>query len=193
MITEKYQIHQQGLSIAADADHAHAAWAFKQLETLSQGLNYAIGDWAVICEEKFGKDWVNGILEQSSFSFDQLSTSVTVARKIPPHKRVPSLSFEHHVIAARHEQPELALSWAQQGGYTPGELAVAVRAAKPLTKEEITATRSVNTWITPLSVVDKFVAWKAKIPITSWTREDKEQALRDFAPIIEFVQELQKK
>lgn len=193
MITEKYQIHKQGLTIAADADHAHAAWAFKQLETLSEGLNYAIGDWAVICEEKFGKDWVNSVLEQSTFSFDQLSASVAVARKIPAHKRIPALSFEHHVIAARHEQPELALSWAQQGGYSPTELAVAVRAGKQLKKEEITATRSVNSWITPLSVVDKFVAWKSKIPLTSWTQEDKEQALRDFAPIIEFVQELQKK
>jgi hypothetical protein len=190
---QPYSIHRQGLQLAATTSKEQAKWAFQQLQTLSQGLNYAIGDWAIVCEERFGKDWVNEILEQSTFSFDQLSASVTVAKKIPPHKRVPELSFDHHVIAARHEQPELALAWAKSLGLTPMQLAVSVRANKPLNKEEIAANRSVNTWLTPLSVVDKFVAWKSKIPLSSWTQEDKEQALRDFAPIIEFVQELQKK
>lgn len=192
MITPKYEIHQQGLTIAADADHAHAAWAFKQLETLSQGLSYAIGDWAIVCEERFGKDWVNGILEQSTFSFDELSTSVTVARKIPPSKRVASLSFQHHVIAARAEQPELALEWAQSQGLTPQELAVAVRAGKPMSKSEIAAGRSVNTWTTPLSVVDKFESWQKKAPVSNWTREDKEQILRDFEPVMTFLDKIRK-
>lgn len=192
MITEKYQIHQQGLTIAADADHAHAAWAFKQLETLSQGLSYAIGDWAIICEERFGKDWVNSILEQSTFSFDELSTSVTVARKIPPFKRVASLSFQHHVIAARFEQPEFALEWARAQGLSPQELAVAVRTGRPMSKAEIAAGRSVNTWTTPLSIVDKFSAWQKKAPVSDWSREDKEQVLRDFDPVVKFLDEIRK-
>ena len=193
MITQDnqpYSIHAQGLQLGAQASQEQAKWAFQQLQTLSQGLNYAIGDWAIVCEERFGKDWVNEILEQSTFTFDELNASVSVARKIPPHKRVASLSFEHHVIASRHEQPELALSWAQSQQLTPQELAVCMRTGKQMTKAEIAAGRSVNTWTTPLSVVDKFTSWRKKVPVSDWTREDKEQVLRDFEPVIEFLNEI---
>lgn len=195
MITNEpqpYSIHSQGLALGAHATETQAKWAFEQLQTLSQGLSYAIGDWAIVCEERFGKEWVNSILEQSTFSFDELSTSVTVARKIPPAKRVASLTFQHHVIAARSEQPELALEWARVQGLSPQELAVAVRTGRQMSKEEIAAGRSVNTWTTPLSVVDKFSAWQKKAPVSDWSREDKEQVLRDFEPVVKFLDEIRK-
>lgn len=187
---QPYSIHRQGLQLSSATSKEQAKWAFEQLQTLSEGLSYAIGDWAIICEERFGKEWVNEILEQSVFSFDQLSASVSVARKIPPQKRVPSLSFDHHVIAARHDQPELALDWAKTLGLTPMQLAVAVRTNKPLSKEEIAATKSVNTWVTPLSVVDKFLSWRKNVPIESWSSEEKKKVKEYFEPILAFLKSL---
>lgn len=185
-----YSIHAQGLQFSSVATKEQAEWAFKQIEVLSQGIRFAVGDWAIVCEERFGKDWTNEVLSQSSFTFDELKTSVTVARKLPWFKRSPKLSFDHHAIACRHDQPELALKWAQDGNLTPAQLAVAVRANQPLTKNQINDARSVNTWITPLCVVNKFLNWKKSAPVANWTAEDKTQLLNDLAPIIEFIEEL---
>jgi hypothetical protein len=151
---------------------------------------FSLGDWMVHCAGKFGKEWVNQQLEFADFSFEEASKAYEVASKIPRAKRVASLSFAHHAVAARSEQPELALDWALEQGLTPGELAHSVRTKVQLTKAEISAARETASFVSPSLIAERFSQWVKKAPVERWTPEDKQQVYKDLEPMHRFLDNL---
>lgn len=181
----------QSLHISNIQTEADAVRLLSILDWARNDVLFGLGDWMVVCAEKFGKDWVNNQLEFAAWSFDEASKAYEVARRIPREKRHRSLTFAHHAVAARSEQPELALEWAFEEGLSAAELAHAVRTKVRLTKAEITAQRATASFVSPALIAERFSQWVKRTPRETWTRADKEQIYADLQPLYAFLRELE--
>lgn len=191
-----YQIKKQSFDLQSVRTEADAAAAFKFLEVIDSGRQFALGDWMVFCREKFGRDFVNATLEQGQFEFAECHQAYEVASKIAPSKRKPELSFKHHAVAAKHDNPEEALQWAQAELLSPQELAHCVRIGERKTKAEIQGERGTNSFLSPRSVHSTFSKWIASTDPKSWKSEDKlliYEDLKEFGAFWEVLsQEIQR-
>jgi hypothetical protein len=181
----------QGAALETVTTEAQAIHFLGFLHWAKTDILFGLGDWILHCEKQFGRDWVNGQLEQSEFGFEEASKAYAVACAIPRGKRRPGLSFEHHAVATRAEQPELALEWAQQQGLTAAELAHSIRVKVQLTKAEIREQRDRLAVVSPVSIAERFSKWLTHVPREKWTRTDKEQILADLRPLAEFIRSLE--
>ena len=124
----------QALDLSEVKDEKTAISLLGVLHWARNDILFGLGDWIMHCTQTFGNEWVNKQLEFSEFSFEEASKAYEVATKFPRGKRHSGLSFDHHAVAARADQPELALDWALEQGLTPSELAHSVRVKVQLTK-----------------------------------------------------------
>jgi hypothetical protein len=184
-------IQKQALGLEQIETEADAVQLLSLLDWARNDVLFGLGDWMVACAEKFGKDWVNSQLELATWSFEEASRAYDVAVKIPRAKRHRELSFAHHSVAARSDQPELALEWAMKQGLSAAELAHTVRTKVQLTKAEITAQRSTASFVSPSLIAERFSQWLKKTPRDAWTREDKETIYRDLRPLYDFLREIE--
>lgn len=189
MITP-YELKRQSFSLAQVKSETDAAAAFKYLEVIDSGRQFALGDWMVFCAERFGKDFVNATLEQGQFDFAECHQAFEVASKIPPSKRVATLSFKHHAVAAKADKPQEALQWAQQELLSPQELAHCVRIGEKKTRSEIQGERGTNSFISPRSIHSTFNKWIMSTDTAAWTKEDKRMIYEDLKEIGAFLKEL---
>jgi hypothetical protein len=185
-------ISPQGLKLENVKDEATAVQLLGILEWARNDMLFGLGDWMAHCAAVFGNEFVNKQLEFSSFSFEEASRAYEVATKIPRGKRHPSLTFEHHAVAVRAVQPELALDWAFEQGLTAAELAHAVRVKVQLTKQEIKEQRESLNVASPVLIAERFTKWLGRVPQDRWTVEDKRQILADFEPVLKFLSELKR-
>jgi hypothetical protein len=181
---------RQGAALETVTTEEQATYFLGLLHWAKTDILFGLGDWILHCEKQFGRDWVNGQLEQSEFGFEEASKAYAVASRIPRGKRHPGLSFEHHAVAVRSEQPELALEWALEQGLTAAELAHSIRVKVQLTKAEIREQRDRLTAVSPVAIAERFGKWLGRVPRDKWTREDKEQILADLRPLADFIEEL---
>ena len=184
-------IQTQALSLEHIQTQEDAVQLLGLLDWARNDVLFGLGDWMVVCAEKFGKDWVNNQLELATWSFEEAARAHEVCKKIPRAKRHRGLSFAHHAVAVRSEQPELALEWALEQGLTAAELAHTVRTKVQLTKAEITAQRSSASFVSPSLIAERFGQWLKKTPRDTWTREDKEAIYKDLQPVYAFLRELE--
>jgi hypothetical protein len=166
-------LERQALNLQGVQTKAEAAAAFAFLERVETGRQFALGDWMVFCAERFGKDFVNETLEQGQFEFAECHQAFEVASKIPPNQRNAALSFKHHVVAAKTENPTEALQWAQAELLSPQELAHCVRIGERKSKAEIQGERGTNSFLSPRSVHSTFQKWIASTDPKAWKSEDK--------------------
>lgn len=184
-------LQNQSLHIDNIQTEADAVQLLGILDWARNDVLFGLGDWMVACAEKFGKEWVNNQLELATWSFEEASKAYEVAVKIPRAKRHRGLSFAHHAVAARSEQPELALEWAMEQGLSAAELAHTIRTQVRLTKNEIVAQRSTASFVSPSLIAERFSQWLKKTPRDAWTREDKEAIYKDLQPVYEFLRGLE--
>lgn len=181
----------RGLNVDLMTTKEEAVAVFKLLTWAQGDLLFALGDWMKFSAERFGKEFVNEQLEFAGFSFSDCSKAYEVATRIPREKRSRALSFEHHAVAARAEQPEFALAWANDEGLTPAELAHAVRAKVRLTKAEIASQRQTAGFVSPSFIAQRFRVWRDRVPADSWTPEDKRAIFEELRPLREFLDQLE--
>jgi hypothetical protein len=189
-MTDQLAIVDRVFSLETVTTEEQATQLLGLLHWARNDVLFSLGDWMVHCADRFGKEWVNSQLEFADFSFEEASKAYEVASKIPRAKRVASLSFAHHAVAARAEQPELALGWALEQGLSPGELAHSVRTKVQLTKAEIAAARETASFASPSLIAERFSQWVKKAPVERWTQEDKEQVYKDLEPMHRFLDSL---
>jgi hypothetical protein len=182
----------QALELSEVKDEQTAIHLLGVLHWARNDVLFGLGDWMAHCAETFGKEWVNKQLEFSDFTFEEASKAHEVATKFPREKRHRGLSFDHHAVASRADHPELALDWALEQGLTPSELAHSVRVKVQLTKAEIKDQRERLAVISPVSIAERFTKWLGRVPQDRWTREDKQQILTDFEPVMKFLSELKR-
>ncbi len=185
-------ITTHGLNLDHIRSEDQAREVFKLLQWANDDLLFALGDWIKISAERFGREFVNGQLEFASFSFSDCAKAFDVASRIPWNKRNRELSFQHHAVAARAEQPELALEWAAKEALTPGELAHAVRAKVRLTKAEIAAQRETAGFVSPSFIAQRFRVWLERVPRSEWTPEDKRAIFDELRELRDFLRGLER-
>jgi hypothetical protein len=178
-MTTPFEIKKQSFNLGAVKSEADAAAAFKFLEIIDSGRQFALGDWMVYCKDLFGKDFVNTTLEQGNFDFAECHQAYEVASKIAPIKRKADLSFKHHAVAAKYANPEEALQWAQAELLSPQELAHCVRIGERKSKADIQGERGTNSFVSPRSVHSTFTKWIASTDPKAWNSEDKVMIYED--------------
>ena len=99
----------------------------EELMTLANAVAWAIGDWLLYGESRYGEAYAQAI-QVTRLSYQTLANMRWVAGRIPPERRHPALSWSHHVEVAALD-PDAQDYWlnrAEEEGMSRDELRQAI-------------------------------------------------------------------
>jgi hypothetical protein len=114
----------------------------KRLNAIDKWKNFAIGDWLLQGENKFGEVCYQAIDEQHWGSYDKLTKLVWVARNVPANNRKLNLTwYHHHEVASLHvdEQAEWLIA-AEDNQWSVRDLREAIKQSRQLPKLSVSFT-----------------------------------------------------
>ena len=117
----------------APADLIHDEWmhAGVTIRTLDRFKNFAIGDWILAGERKFGEMYAQAIDEFEWGTYSKITKLVWVARNVPYENRRADLTWMHHhnVSSLPTKEQMLWLAYAADERLTADELKDAIKQA----------------------------------------------------------------
>ena len=131
-----YQITPTGLLLSDAITFDEWAQCGQELWGLKQAVQWAVGDWLLAGERKFGERYAQA-LDETRYSYGSLRNIAWVAGQFPREHRQGSLSWSHHMAVAGVDEParfEL-LDRALDEGYTRDELRTEVKRLKASSDE----------------------------------------------------------
>jgi hypothetical protein len=111
------------LRLADAMTYSDWAQAGHQLARIAHGVAWALGDWLLYGQSRFGSRYREA-LAATELDYQTLRNYAWVARNVPPSRRRPALSFQHHAeIASLSEaEQELWLGRAERLGWSRNHL-----------------------------------------------------------------------
>lgn len=112
-----YQITPTGLLFSETITLEEWVRCGDELWVLKQAAQWAIGDWILKGEHKFGETYAQA-LDETKYSYGYLRNVVLVARRFPREKRVGAVSWSHHAAVAKLDDEaseDLLLRAAEEG------------------------------------------------------------------------------
>jgi N6-adenosine-specific RNA methylase IME4 len=124
-----FVVEFMGLRVNGTPPEEQWALAFTQIARSRDGIQWAIGDMLLYADQRGYRDEaVEGAMDATGLKRGTLQNIKSVCRTFPPEKRVGTLSYSHHALAAGFEESErdelLAraarnrLSWEEMRGET---------------------------------------------------------------------------
>ncbi len=128
---------------AAPSGISYEEWirAGEAIRRIDRFKNFAIGDWLLTGEQKFGEMYSQAMDDFEWGSYDKVTKLVWVARKVPPENRRTDLTWTHHHHVAGLlpcEQKEW-LQYAAEYKLSGEELRESIKNSKQIAGPEITA------------------------------------------------------
>ena len=96
-------LHSTGLHIPADLELDGWAAIGEELAHICNGVQWALGDWWVYGEHKYGERKAKTAAKKLPYEFGTLMNLGWVARKVGSSRRREALSYSHHVEVAKLE------------------------------------------------------------------------------------------
>lgn len=83
------------------------------LRDISEGLNWAVGDWLAVGEGRWGEMYAQA-MNIVGWDTGRLMTAKWVSKAVPRNVRNPDLSWSHHRAVAIFEAPEEQQEWLEK-------------------------------------------------------------------------------
>jgi hypothetical protein len=187
----KVQFTKTGLLFEDGMTVDEWASAWPVLEAMTDGLQWAIGDWLVHGERNnYGEKYAKQI-EVTGYKYKSLANMAAICRSVPFSLRKENLSFGHHNLVSGMEAKEQKrwLDAAESNGWDVAALAEQINKSKG--KPLVMAASKLfipSKWVS--SGVDWFRAQFERQPIEQWPQDRREMLKQDLAPIVRIYERL---
>jgi hypothetical protein len=129
-------------ALGLQAGMSFDAWvrAGRRIERVANATTWARGDWLVFGERTYGPRYKEA-LRTIPLDYQTLRNYAWVARRFPPQRRHPELSFQHHAELASlpEAEQELWLGRASRLGWSRNDLRAKLAAHRRKLRHETTA------------------------------------------------------
>ena len=167
----------------------------RTLILLAKKSGFRLGDW-INYGAKFHGEKYKEALEVSGLAPKTLRNYASVARRVHPALREPSLGLEHHAAVAPLE-PYLQHHWlglTKEHNLTVPRLRKSIQLGRLVSEAELEDAGGGNSPASHVKLINGLVRWwtseNCKAPVAEWDTEWRKQIKRDFEQVLEIYGQL---
>ena len=190
----KFTVTATGIEFSGDLSLAEWGDLGRTLIPLAKKTGFMLGDWINYGSKAYGTKYKEA-LEFNGLVPKTLRNYASVARRVHPTLREPSLGIEHHAAVARLESQEQKywLDMAKEHNLTVPRLRKSIQAGRLVTEEEMEDGAG-NKQTNHVALINRLVRWltseTCKAPVEEWDADRREAIKRDFQPLLEICGQL---
>ncbi|MEI7913049.1 MAG: hypothetical protein WCK77_25805, partial [Verrucomicrobiota bacterium] len=190
----KFTITATGIEFSGDLSLAEWCDLGRMLIPLAKKTGFMLGDLINYGSKAYGTKYKEA-LEFAGLAPKTLRNYATVARRVHPTLREPSLGIEHHAAVAGLESQvqRFWLELAKEHNLTVSRLRKSIQAGRLVTEEEMEDGAG-NKQTNHVALINRLVRWltseTCKAPVEEWDADRREAIKRDFQPLLEILAQL---
>ena len=190
----KFTVTATGIEFSGDLSLAEWGDLGRTLIPLAKKTGFMLGDWINYGSKAYGTKYKEA-LEFNGLVPKTLRNYASVARRVHPTLREPSLGIEHHAAVAGLESQvqKYWLDMAKEHNLTVPRLRKSIQAGRLVTEEEMedgAGKKQTN----HVALINRLVCWltseTCKTPVEEWDADRREAIKRDFEPLVEIYGQL---
>ncbi len=162
---------------------------------VARSIGFWLGDWINYGSNIHGTKYKEA-LEITGLAPKTLRNYASVARRVHPSLREPSLGHEHHAAVAKLEAQEQAfwLELTKEHNLGVLRLRKSIKLGRLVTEEEMEDAGGGNSPANHVPLINRLVLWwqseTCKAPVAAWNVVRREAIKRDFEQILEIYGQL---
>ena len=191
----KYIVTATGIEFFGDLSLAEWGDLGRGLVPVARSIGFWLGDWINYGSKAYGNKYKEA-LEFTGLAPKTLRNYASVARRVGPSLREPSLGHEHHAAVASlgpHEQKHW-LGLAKEHKLTVRRLRKSIKAGRLVSEEEMEDAGASNRQTNHVALINRLVCWwtseTCKAPVEEWDADRRDAIKRDFQPLLEICGQL---
>jgi hypothetical protein len=189
----KFAVTATGIDFFGDLSLAEWDELGRTLIILAKKTGFMLGDWINYGSKAYGTKYKEA-LEFTGLAPKTLRNYASVARRVHPTLREPSLGIEHHAAVAGLESQvqRFWLELAKEHNLTVPRLRKSIQAGRLVTEEEMEDAKAGQT--NHVKLINRLVRWltseTCKVPVEEWDADRREAIKRDFQHLLEICGQL---
>ena len=191
----KFTVTPTGIEFFGDLSLAEWEELGRTLILFAKKSGFRLGDWINYGAKVHGEKYKEA-LEVSGLAPKTLRNHASVARRVHPTLREPSLGIEHHAAVAGLE-PEVQGYWlklAKAHNLCVRRLRKSIQQGRLVSEVEMEDARAGNRQTNHVVLIDRLVGWwrseTCKAPVAAWNVVRREAIKRDLEQILEIYGQL---
>jgi hypothetical protein len=190
----KYIVTATGIEFFGDLSLAEWGELGRMLIPLAKMIGFLMGDW-INHGAKVHGDKYKEALGFTGLAPKTLRNYASVARRVGPSLREPSLGHEHHAAVAKLESHEQRywLDMAKTHKLTVRRLRKSIQAGRLVSEEEMEDGAG-NKQTNHVALINRLVRWltseTCKAPVAAWNVVRREAIKRDFEQLLAIYRQL---
>lgn len=190
----KFTVTTTGIEFLGDLSIEEWGDLGKGLVPVAKSIGFWLGDWINYGSKAYGTKYKQA-LELTGLAPKTLRNYASVARRVHPSLREPSLGHEHHAAVAGLESQEQRywLELTKEHNLTVPRLRKSIQLGRLVSEEEMedgVGNRPTN----HVALINRLVCWwqseTCKAPVASWNVDRREAIKRDFEQILKIYGQL---
>jgi hypothetical protein len=190
----KFAVTATGIDFFGDLSLAEWDELGRTLIILAKKTGFMLGDWINYGSKAYGTKYKEA-LEFTGLAPKTLRNYASVARRVHPTLREPSLGIEHHAAVAGLESQvqKYWLDMAKEHNLTVPRLRKSIQAGRLVTEEEMEDGAG-NKQTNHVALINRLVRWltseTCKAPVAAWNVVRREAIKRDFEQLLAIYRQL---
>ena len=190
----KYIVTATGIEFLGDLSLAEWGELGRTLIALARKSGFMLGDWINYGSKAYGEKYKEA-LEVTGLAPKTLRNYASVARRVGPTLREPSLGHDHHAAVAKLEShvQRYWLEMAKTHKLTVRRLRKSIQAGRLVSEEEMEDGAG-NKQTNHVALINRLVRWltseTCKAPVEEWDADRREAIKRDFQHLLEICGQL---
>jgi hypothetical protein len=191
----KFTVTATGIEFFGDLSLAEWGDLGRGLVPVARSIGFWLGDWINYGSKAYGTKYKEA-LEVTGLAPKTLRNYASVARRVHPSLREPSLGHEHHAAVAKLEAQEQHhwLKLTKERNLTVPRLRKSIQLGRLVSEEEMEDAGTGNRQTTHVALINRLVLWwqseTCKAPVAEWNVVRREAIKRDFEQILEIYGQL---
>jgi len=191
----KFTVTATGIEFSGDLSLAEWGDLGRGLVPIARSIGFWLGDWINYGSKAYGTKYKEA-LEVTGLAPKTLRNYASVARRVHPTLREPSLGIEHHAAVAGLESQEQHhwLGLTKEHNLSVPRLRKSIQLGRLVSEEEMEDARADNRQTSHVALINRLVCWwqkeTCKAPVAAWNVVRREAIKRDFEQILKIYGQL---
>jgi len=192
---QKFTVTATGIEFFGDLSLEEWDELGRTLIPFAKKIGFMLGDWINYGSKAYGTKYKEA-LEVTGIPPKTLRNYASVARRVGPSLREPSLGHEHHAAVARLESHEQRywLELTKEHNLTIRRLRKSIQLGRLVSEEELEDEGAGNSPANHVKLINRLVRWwtseTCKAPVAEWDIEWRKAIKRDFEHLLEIYGQL---